>query len=80
MNTYLIFDVNKPLMSSREIQEGKSNADAARKYAKKHYPNAKLRASGSNFVEIAAQECVIEGGKPLVKAWKRKTWFELTTE
>jgi hypothetical protein len=56
---------------------GKSNADAAKRYAKNQYPDRKLKSSGSNFVQISAQECVLENGKPFVKGWKRQTWFEL---
>ncbi len=77
MNTYLIFDVNKPIMSEHIIEAGKSNADAARRYAAKQYPQRKLIASGCNFVQISAQECKVENGKPYRLGWKRTTWFKL---
>lgn len=79
METFLIFDVNKPIMSDHIIEVGKSNADAARKYAAKQYPNAKLKASGSNYVQISAQQYKVENGKPSILGWKRQTWFELIT-
>jgi hypothetical protein len=77
MATYLIFDVNQPLMSDYPIIEGKSNSDAIKKYCAKEYPNRKPKASGSNFVQLSAQECIIENDKPRLLGWKRKTWFEL---
>lgn len=77
MPTYLIFDVNQPIMSDYPIIEGKSNSDAIKKYCKEKYPNKSPKASGSNFVQLSAQECRVENGKPYILGWKRKTWFEL---
>lgn len=78
MSTYAIFDVNKPIMSDYPVIEGKTNSDAVKKYCKEHYPNKKPKYSGSNFVQLSAQECVIENGKLMMLGWKRKIWYELT--
>lgn len=77
MNNYLIFDVNEPIMNEPIVEIGKSNADAARRYAAKKYPNKKIKASGCNFVQISAQECKIENGKTYRLGWKRTTWFKI---
>ena len=77
MKTFLIFDVNKPLMSDYPIVNGGTGAEAIKKYCKEHYPNSKPKCSGSNFVQLSIQECVIENGKPMILGWKRKSWYEL---
>ncbi len=77
MKNYLIFDVNKPIMSDNITQQGNSNADAVRKYAKTAYPNKKIKCSACNFVQLSAQECRIEDGKIYRLGWKRTTWFKL---
>lgn len=77
MKQFMIFDVNNPLMSDYPVITGKSNSDAVRKYCSNIYPNKKPKCSGSNDVQISAQECKIEDGKIYRLGWKRQTWFEL---
>lgn len=60
MKQYLIFDVNSPLMQEHKIVNGKSNADVIKTYCKTAYPTKKPKASGSNYVQLSAQECRIE--------------------
>ena len=77
MNTYLIFDVNRPIMEEMPVILAKSNADAARKYVADRYPNKRAVSSGCNFVQISAQECKVENGRPYRLGWKRTTWFKV---
>ncbi len=76
MKTYLIFDVNKPIMSDNITIQGSSNADAARRYVKEQYPDKQIKCSACNFVQLSAQECRIEEGKIYRLGWKRTTWFK----
>lgn len=77
MKQFMIFDINAPLMSDYPVIYGKSNSDAVKKYCAEHYPDKKPKCSGSNNVQISAQECRTENGRIYKLGWKRQTWFEL---
>lgn len=78
MKSFLITDVNRPLLSGYPQVQAKTGADAVIQYCKEHYPNSKPKASGSNYVQIAVQEGFIDtNGKPWFYGGKRKTWYEL---
>lgn len=77
MKTFVIFDVNRPLMEDHAIIEAKSGALAIKQYCKSRYPNRIAKCSGSNYVQLSVREGRMDGDRLMLRGRGRQTWYEL---
>ena len=76
MKTYNIFNVNAPLLAANEKVQGSSPINAVKSYLKEKGIKATPKRSGSNYVQISAQEIYYRDGK-WYYANKPQQWYEL---
>lgn len=78
MNTYKIFDANKPLMSEFPIETGKTSREALSKYLESiNKSDLKVKVSSSNYVRFGLQQVTFKDGTMYILGGKRQVWFEV---